>query len=319
MTSPNPFGYPGGQQPPGHEPVRDEDWQHALHLQQVLRAQPDPQESWLQQPWYRERGLQPVPSVPGMIGGSRPGRGALRRRTVVLIGSLVGVLLVAGGLLTWQPVLRQVDPPDTVTAVPGQRVLPEVPAPDRPGGYSFLQTNADGTPVQYDPCQTLDYYINPQDMPRGGESAIHAAARTISEHSGLALQYRGETTQTTDSWPGDLTGQPVLFSWSTAGRAPDLKGSVLGVGGSTSYEAGGRKEFRFGQVLLDAEDLDGMPLRRQHSIESVVTHELAHVVGLGHVDDDRELMSPTYQLQPRLGPGDRAGLARIGAGECHPR
>jgi hypothetical protein len=50
-----------------------------------------------------------------------------------------------------------------------------------------------------------------------------------------------------------------------------------------------------------------------------VTHEMAHVVGLGHVDDPNELMNPTAALtQTYLAPGDLAGLALMGTGPCAP-
>ena len=53
--------------------------------------------------------------------------------------------------------------------------------------------------------------------------------------------------------------------------------------------------------------------------QGVVTHEFAHLVGLGHVDDPHELMNPTAALtQTYLAHGDLAGLARVGAGPCAP-
>ena len=45
-------------------------------------------------------------------------------------------------------------------------------------------------------------------------------------------------------------------------------------------------------------------------------HELAHVVGLDHVDDDTELMNPMTSKTITFGPGDRAGLAVVGAVDC---
>lgn len=259
---------------------------------------------------------QPLGAHPVDPPGRSRGAGGLRTRTLALIGGLLAVLLLALMFLAWQPVLREVPPPDEVEATPGRRVLPEVAAADEPGGYTFLAVNDDGGPVRYDPCLALDYYINPARMPRGGESAIHASARTVSEHSGLALQYRGQTTATPDTWPDGLPGQAILFSWATAAQDPALAGFTLGYAGSVAHGVPGDRRYVYGRVVLDAEDLDVMPLRRQHAIESVATHELAHVIGLGHVDDARQLMAPTYQLQPRLGEGDVAGLARVGAGGC---
>ncbi len=48
-------------------------------------------------------------------------------------------------------------------------------------------------------------------------------------------------------------------------------------------------------------------------------HELAHVVSLDHVNDRNELMFEENTGQTALGPGDRAGLAVLGAGPCVPQ
>jgi hypothetical protein len=71
-------------------------------------------------------------------------------------------------------------------------------------------------------------------------------------------------------------------------------------------------------VLLDAPDLaailaapDGYARAR-----AVLVHEVAHVIGLDHVDDAGELMAPTMGVRTGLGPGDLAGLARVGQVAC---
>jgi hypothetical protein len=46
----------------------------------------------------------------------------------------------------------------------------------------------------------------------------------------------------------------------------------------------------------------------------VVLHELAHLVGLDHVEDPAEVATSATVA---LGPGDRQGLAAVGAGACH--
>lgn len=76
-----------------------------------------------------------------------------------------------------------------------------------------------------------------------------------------------------------------------------------------------------GQVTLDAPDLrEGM--RRSGDTtgaRGVVMHELGHVLGLGHVDDPDQLMHPEGTVANTFADGDRAGLARLGAGACAPR
>jgi hypothetical protein len=45
-------------------------------------------------------------------------------------------------------------------------------------------------------------------------------------------------------------------------------------------------------------------------------HELAHVLGLAHVEDPVQLMFATHDRQAGWGDGDLAGLAIAGAGPC---
>ena len=49
---------------------------------------------------------------------------------------------------------------------------------------------------------------------------------------------------------------------------------------------------------------------------SILLHELGHLVGLDHVPDEGELMYPQSITQTTYGPGDREGLARLGAISC---
>ena len=56
---------------------------------------------------------------------------------------------------------------------------------------------------------------------------------------------------------------------------------------------------------------------RDH-IKAIVIHELAHVLGLDHVDDPNQLMYEENNGRTALADGDLAGLAKLGAGPCVP-
>ena len=97
---------------------------------------------------------------------------------------------------------------------------------------------------------------------------------------------------------------------------------TAGSAGSSSVVSDGTAFYVTGQVVLDGPSIaellgdgpDGVSVA-----QGVVTHEMGHLVGLGHVDDPGELMNPTAALtQTYLASGDLAGLARVGTGPCAP-
>lgn len=92
----------------------------------------------------------------------------------------------------------------------------------------------------------------------------------------------------------------------------------MGGSSSSKHTSSGQRVYTTGIVALDTPQLvelmagpDGRAQAR-----AIVTHELAHVVGLGHVDDQQELMHAENVGQTTFRPGDREGLAALGAGRC---
>lgn len=51
---------------------------------------------------------------------------------------------------------------------------------------------------------------------------------------------------------------------------------------------------------------------------AILLHELAHLVGLDHVAYPDQLMNSANTGQVSFGPGDLAGLAKLGQGTCYP-
>lgn len=203
------------------------------------------------------------------------------------------------------------------------RVLPPVEVPDVPGGYAFMATMPDGSPVTYDPCRPIHVVINPQGAPPAGDAAIGGALARLSEHTGLEFVIDGTTTDVPLAGRGNRTDrgwEPVLIGWGTERTNADLAGPTAGVGGSVAVQVGGPQTARYvtGQVLLDSDDIGRFETGRAGAAtQAIVMHELAHVVGLDHVESRTELMNPTYYQRTDFGPGDRAGLARLGQGACH--
>ncbi len=187
------------------------------------------------------------------------------------------------------------------------------------GEFELLLTRSDGSPVRYDPCAPLHVVVNDEAAPEGTDALVQEAVDQVAEATGLVIEVDGTTDLGPDDderWSGDHA-PPVLVVWTDPERESDLDGDTTGVGGSVTSRDG--EWFETGTVLLDAPQLqDQLDTRGgRDGVRAVVMHELAHVVGLDHVDDPVELMYP--QGRPGVtsfGPGDRRGLALVGSGDC---
>jgi hypothetical protein len=192
--------------------------------------------------------------------------------------------------------------------------------------YKFLATNDDGTPVGYSPCRPLHYVINAALAPPGAERLVDDSIRTISEATGITFINDGPTSEapspTRAPYQKDLYGDrwaPLLIAWTTPEQAPQLKGPVIGTGGSTHFSFGdGPKSFVTGSLELDApqiaEDLDRSEGAAYAT--AVILHELGHVMGLEHVDDPAQLMYPEIGAPDGLAAGDLNGLYELGHAQC---
>lgn len=274
-------------------------------------------------------------------GGTTPHRGASPRsrsrawRATPAVGVVVLLVLWAAPGLVQDyalPVLRPYlpnasAPPPGVEAARAPLGAP--PAVADADGYRFLDSPDPGQPmVAYDPCRPVHYVVRPDGAPPGGQRLVEEAVAEIAAATGLRFVPDGTTTEA----PGERRAPyqperygrqwaPVLIAWSDPAEVPDLAGNVVGLGGSTARQAPGHPfVYVTGQVSLDAPDLAEVlqhPGGAAH-VRATVVHELAHVVGLAHVDDPAHLMHPGGEATV-LSAGDRAGLAELGAGECVPQ
>jgi hypothetical protein len=203
------------------------------------------------------------------------------------------------------------------------------PSPAAPSdAYAFVATQSDGTtPVAYDPCRPIRYVVNDRTVPPGGEDLVADAMQQISAITGLQFESEGEADEIASAnrnpFQEDRYGDrwaPVLIAWSDPGELTDLEGDIAGIGGSAWLEVDDISVYVSGMVGLDGPDFaeilgypGGADIAR-----AIVLHELAHLIGLDHVDDPTQLMHPENTGQTEPGAGDRAGLVRLGQGECVP-
>lgn len=269
---------------------------------------------------------------------ARVGPGARRRAwrsspTVAVV--LVALLWFAPTLLD-HVVLPTLRPhlPNASAPPPGVEAAAEplgTPPPVAPSDRYRLHDSPDPEQemVAYDPCRPVHYVVRPDNAPAGGQLLVEQAVAEVSAATGLQFVLDGPTDEAPapdrDTYHPDRYGKrwaPVLVTWSGPEEAPELAGDVAGLGGSSYARVpDGPFVHVAGQVTLDAPDLLAMLERPggPDQVRAVIMHELGHVVGLAHVDDPGQLMHVQNTGVTGFAEGDRAGLARLGAGPCVPR
>ena len=182
-----------------------------------------------------------------------------------------------------------------------------------------------GVKARWDACRVVAYRVNPDRMPAGAMGDVHDAFRRISEATGLRFSYAGVTSfvpyRRESKARFTITG--LAIAWAPPRQVPGLAGGVLGLGGYASVGAtGGWNRITQGFAVLDSTTrlAAGFGSHRSTTRGLLLLHELAHALGLDHVDDRRQVMYPVLLPRPaRYAGGDLRGLAAVGAARgCFP-
>lgn len=255
----------------------------------------------------------------------------------------------------WAPAPAASDP-DADESAPGRLladadavIVPAAPGADRPTPGRDSSPRPLGTPppspgdsryalmrenTAYDPCRPIRYVTSTENMPDGTADLITAAVAEVSRATGLVFIDEGTTSEPASgnrsAFQPERYGDrwaPLLFIWKTEAQQPKFTSDVygtnaVGIGGSIAYTLEGKgSAYVTGEVQLNTAVLsrDLSKPGGRDTVRAVIAHELAHVVGLDHVDDPSQLMAPTTSSSvSSFGPGDLTGLALLGSGACIP-
>ncbi|MDP3969259.1 MAG: matrixin family metalloprotease [Nocardioides sp.] len=193
-------------------------------------------------------------------------------------------------------------------------------------GYAFVHVLDDGEPVRWSTCEPIRYVVRPDNEPEGARALLEESLERIAEATGLEFEDAGSTdeapAQRRRLYQPDRYGDrwaPALIAYSNPEEDDRLSGRAAGYGGPAFVSVGGGTPRNVsGSVVFDVDRMTSMG--GDGAVRAVMLHELAHLIGLAHVDDRDQLMNPVlYGSQVTdLQEGDLAGLEILGDGECYP-
>ena len=193
--------------------------------------------------------------------------------------------------------------------------------------YELLTTNA-GRPAAWDCRVPINVVVNLDEVAANDRVYIERdlldAITNVNANGPFVMHLVGHThVVPSNDWPQQrdrVPGRPaVIVHVARTTRFAAEKENVAALGGSFSHPAPGPfDESHAGYVWVDLDDLDDyLPGSGHMSRQALFTHELLHVLGLGHVHNSDSVLTPRLsESSGHIGRGDRAGLQRLANGKC---
>jgi hypothetical protein len=187
--------------------------------------------------------------------------------------------------------------------------------------YRFLAT-AGGKPIRWNPCEPIHYVVNVQVAPDGSLQDVQEAIQRVSTDTGVTFQFDGSTQEIPQDdrspYLPDEYGQrwaPVVIAWAYQSQTTipfQENGERYAAVARPLGPSDGTPQFVSGWVVVNAGDPNPPGWSSPADQGPTVLHELGHIMGLDHVTSKYELMEPSGGYMTDFGPGDRAGLERLG-------
>jgi hypothetical protein len=203
----------------------------------------------------------------------------------------------------------------------GQPLIRAWQARGRSHEFTFMAMHG-SEPVRWNPCEPIHYVVNLGAAPAGSLADVQAAALELSGATGIVFAYDGLSEEVPslgrDPYQPDRYGDrwaPVLIGWvdPTESSFDFDPGGREAAGVAGPLTAGALQDiYVSGVVAINVADPNPPGFGSPGSQGPVLLHELAHVLGLGHIKVQGELMEPSGGGVVDFGPGDLEGLRQLG-------
>ncbi len=144
----------------------------------------------------------------------------------------------------------------------------------------------------------ITWKFNPASAPNGGLEQVAGSFDRVHAATGLDFTYAGTTDVTPRPSDPGTSGADIVVGWIGGQTFAERHGSAVGVGGAAYWRDqrlsnGTRVNRAFeGGVVLNAgyNDRLGNGFGSGTTWGDVLMHEIGHVIGLGHVGSEKQMM-----------------------------